>query len=320
MDRVLGVAIGIATVCLIFSILASHLQEIWASFSARRAATLEIALNHMLSDPTLSESFFTHPLIQSISFSPRRGSIFRRKAPKEARPTYIASDQFSKVLQSILTSTSNIKGVELPGLIAALPDSKLKSRLQTLTLGAEKDAAACNAAIEKWYDDTMERINGLYKRNTQVALLFIGLGLAVACNVNLLRVGRTLWTSAPTRDQLNALARQYSCSDSTNCADQKYEQARKDLETNLNLLPIGYQGFHYREYKEYVLTNWGWPILGEWIFNLCGWLVAAIAVSLGAPFWFDLINKFINIRMVGQKPSTAEDRKIGPSTSTGVKT
>ena len=75
MDRVLGVAIGIATVCLIFSILASHLQEIWASFSARRAATLEIALNHMLSDPTLSESFFTHPLIQSISFSPTRGSI-----------------------------------------------------------------------------------------------------------------------------------------------------------------------------------------------------------------------------------------------------
>ena len=86
------------------------------------------------------------------------------------------------------------------------------------------------------------------------------------------------------------------------------------------MLPIGYQGFHYREYKEYVLTNWGWPILGEWIFNLCGWLVAAIAVSLGAPFWFDLINKFINIRMVGQKPSTAEDRKIGPSTSPGVKT
>jgi len=45
MDKVLGVAIGIATVCLIFSIFASHLQEVWASFSARRASSLEIAFS-----------------------------------------------------------------------------------------------------------------------------------------------------------------------------------------------------------------------------------------------------------------------------------
>jgi hypothetical protein len=47
--------------------------------------------------------------------------------------------------------------------------------------------------------------------------------------------------------------------------------------------------------------------LGEWAFNVVGWLLTAVAVSLGAPFWFDLINKFVNIRMVGQKPPTASD-------------
>jgi hypothetical protein len=27
-----------------------------------------------------------------------------------------------------------------------------------------------------------------------------------------------------------------------------------------------------------------------------GWLITALAVSLGAPFWFDMLNKFIVVR------------------------
>ena len=60
MDQVLGVAIGIATVCLIFSIFASHLQEVWASFSARRASSLEIALKYARRRAT-DERFFLSP-------------------------------------------------------------------------------------------------------------------------------------------------------------------------------------------------------------------------------------------------------------------
>jgi len=61
MDQVLGVAIGIATVCLIFSIFASHLPEVWAPFSARRDSSLEIALGNMLGDEQLTNAFFSPP-------------------------------------------------------------------------------------------------------------------------------------------------------------------------------------------------------------------------------------------------------------------
>ena len=320
MDRILGVVIGIATVCLIFSILASHLQEMWASYSARRAASLEIAPENMLSDPKLSQAFFAHPLIQSISFSSTRSSLLHRNAPSEARPTYISSDLFSKVLQSILVSANNIKSSDLPSLIAALPDSMLKSRIKTLALGLENDAAACNAAIEKWYDDTMERINGLYKRNTQVILLLLGLGLAILCNANLLRIASTLWMSAAARDEVNAVAQLYGCKDSSSCGadNTKYVKARADLEDNLKLLPLGYKDFHLTD-LQYVRKNFSWGLVGGWTYNLCGWMLTAIAVSLGAPFWFDLVNKFINIRMVGQKPPTAEDRKSSTATMPGAK-
>src|SRR5580704_1659514 len=51
MDQILGVGIGIATVCLLLSIIASHVQEVTAAFTSRRAATLELALQKMLGGP-----------------------------------------------------------------------------------------------------------------------------------------------------------------------------------------------------------------------------------------------------------------------------
>jgi len=36
----------------------------------------------------------------------------------------------------------------------------------------------------------------------------------------------------------------------------------------------------------------------KWI----GFLITALAMTLGAPFWFDLLNKLVNIRSGGNKP------------------
>ena len=45
---------------------------------------------------------------------------------------------------------------------------------------------------------------------------------------------------------------------------------------------------------------WIWAIVPG---HLLGWLLTAIAVSLGAPFWFDTLNKFMNIRSSGTAPN-----------------
>ncbi len=37
--------------------------------------------------------------------------------------------------------------------------------------------------------------------------------------------------------------------------------------------------------------------------NILGFIITALAISLGAPFWFDLLNKFINLRASGAKPA-----------------
>jgi hypothetical protein len=51
-----------------------------------------------------------------------------------------------------------------------------------------------------------------------------------------------------------------------------------------------------------------------------GWLITALAITLGAPFWFDLLNKFISIRAAGKNPDekSEESDKQNASVSTSV--
>ena len=47
-------------------------------------------------------------------------------------------------------------------------------------------------------------------------------------------------------------------------------------------------------------------------YRFLGWLLTALAISLGAPFWFDLLNRFIALRNAGKKP---EDEKTAENNS-----
>jgi hypothetical protein len=40
-----------------------------------------------------------------------------------------------------------------------------------------------------------------------------------------------------------------------------------------------------------------------WLVKLIGWLITAGATTLGAPFWFDILNKLVNIRSAGVNPA-----------------
>jgi hypothetical protein len=327
MERVLGVAIGIAIVCLLLSVVASHLQEVWAGYTARRAAQLEQGIARMLGNPALTQAFFSHPLIENISFTPPRPFSRASSAPTP-RPTYVASALFSRVLYTALREVHQLPAQSLPDLINSLPDSSLKKRLKALILGIEGDAAACNLAIEQWYDGTMDRVNGLYKQKTQFFLLITGLVIAVFCNANLLRVSERLWLSDDARNAVTATAQMYSCKDDPRCKQPDYNATIDALEHKMeDYLPLGYRGL--QNYWADVWTMVHKPdndarhaailsIAGHWLFNCAGWLLMGIAVSLGAPFWFDVVNKLINIRMVGIKPPRADAVALSPSATVNV--
>lgn len=56
------------------------------------------------------------------------------------------------------------------------------------------------------------------------------------------------------------------------------------------------------------LEKTAWDQLGQTVlFHLVGWLLTAVSASLGAPFWFDLLGKLMNIRQAGARPKKKKD-------------
>lgn len=50
-----------------------------------------------------------------------------------------------------------------------------------------------------------------------------------------------------------------------------------------------------------VADNW---TTSEWMSAILGWLTTALLASLGAPFWFELLGRLVNLRGVGAKPES----------------
>ena len=88
---------------------------------------------------------------------------------------------------------------------------------------------------------------------------------------------------------------QEDCKDSPDSPKCKLKKNRCEL--NSLGLPIGWAGT-----GDIMLTwpSWHWKQYGGWWWQIywhgIGWLLTALAITLGAPFWFDLLNKFIVIR------------------------
>jgi hypothetical protein len=121
----------------------------------------------------------------------------------------------------------------------------------------------------------MERVAGEYKRRTQLNCFLIGLTIAALFNIDSFHLFKTLWENPAFAAALTAPP------------SQNVTNAFQGLQT----LPIGWITFPNE------LTPVDWTLKGA------GWLVTASSVLFGAPFWFDLLQNFAQIRGTGRKPN-----------------
>ena len=64
-------------------------------------------------------------------------------------------------------------------------------------------------------------------------------------------------------------------------------------------------GWHGNVFVDKDRQSWSWDI---WLERLIGWLLTVLAISLGAPFWSDMLNKFVNVRFAGRSPVEASKK------------
>jgi hypothetical protein len=250
-------------------------------------------------------------------------------------PSYIPSRTFATALLDILVKPEK-KGEQEKALqtVKALRETvidcgndKIKGALLPLINAAGDDVEKAQRNIERWFDDTMDRVGGWFKRNAKRWLLCVGFVVCVALNADTIMVGKILWQD-PERLAALVTAAQKQADEGKPVPkqNQDLDKLRDEINKKTSQLPIGWVGWKAEAGKEdprqapveityntdgslqgIAFRPWDWDKI---ILKVLGLIFTALAISLGAPFWTDLINSFVNLRQGGKKPApTAVERK-----------
>lgn len=316
----LEVAIGLAFVYLLLSLFCSIVNEWIAGITGSRAYNLEKGIRSLFTDGklnnaiSLKDALYDHGLIQSLYQSGFWDKVFLRRGG----PSYIPSPIFATTLVNLLLPNPGVTDTSVDSLRTAinnLPESKARQALLALVNQGQTDLESVRRSLEAWYNDGMERVAGWYKRRTTLVLLCLGMIVAVAVNADSFLIARTLWTNPALRQATVTAADKYVQDykpDNATGTPPTTEQVKQSLD-NLNSqlaglqLPLGWpsKGSNNdpRSFPDQDKTAW---------FRIFGWFFTAAALSLGAPFWFDLLNKFMLARSaVKPKDKSQTDESKG---------
>jgi hypothetical protein len=310
----------------------SNELEQWRAGTMARLTTLRSEAAEARANHTLA-TFYAHPLIVGLSQLPWRLWPWDTKV---RIPSYIPTHTFTRaLLDTIAPASSGAPSplLEVRRALATLPEHVRRPLLLALN-DAAGDVNAFRAGVATWFDNAMERVSGLYKRKTKITVLLLAIGVTLFTNADTLRIVRALSSNQALRDALVAQAqatvrapeaiKSQFARDTGASADARRASFAKSLADMQALgIPIGYvvpdSTSERIEAASWVGAPWKGTLylrlyVPQILSGLIGLLLTALALSLGAPFWFDMLNKVVNVRAVGRTP--AENAKIAQAQST----
>lgn len=310
----LDVAIGLVLIYLILSFVAAAIREGIEVHLKDRSRLLEQGIRELLCDPTptqpaatsgvpptgLTKDLYEHPLIGSLY----QGATY--EAAKRARnlPSYIPAKNFAVALMDMVVrgrdtnsaagsgaGTAVISSATLRQNIQQLGSAKVQRVILSALDVAQGDVVATQKAIENWFNTGMDRVSGWYKRKSQIILIGIGFGVAWLANVDTLRIANALYTDPGQRQAMVAIASQISIPNKDTAKAALTEAQVDQVMTKLDSLelPIGWPDAVFQRPSSWATTR-------NMLMRILGWLITGFAISLGAPFWFDMLNKIMVIR------------------------
>jgi hypothetical protein len=276
-SNVLEVAIGMIVCFASISLIASSLQEALASLTGLRAKTLLTGIKQLLNRQDIIVDIYNHALVNPRGDG-KAASI--DDISKKILPSYIEPVNFAQALIDALQK-GQAQGVDMRASITSIPDQQLRQCLTSLYDRSNQNVANFEVAVAKWFDSSMDRVSGLYKRRAQFFTFVLALIVAVALNIDAYRVMTTLW-AVSTHNMLHVKV-------------SPFDPSAKQAFAALEQLPIGW--VHGQSHD-----------CGYIISAIPGWIIAATSALFGAPFWFGILGKVAVLRGVGEKPQFTADR------------
>ena len=451
-SEVLEVGIGLALMFLIISLICTAVRELIEAVLRQRSSDLERGIRELLAEGhdreivaaqaaaahaganalqqarlsvPFTRALYAHGQIQSLFAGSYPNGNWRQRFGKRGHlPSYIPSEQFAVALMDVVkaaggaSASTQLTVAQLRSSLNALPDGPVKQAIGSAIDNANGDLAVVRANLASWFDGSMDRVSGWYKRKTQAILFGLGLAIAIALNIDALTVARRLAEDDALRAAFLARAEHadefYVAGASTPAADTERDEAPVTAprqgataqtpaiaqadgrgantgsttaddpgsdntaeaakpavstatsgETTAPAATVSID--RYRDELAKIGAPVGWvtypvvtasrddeskpgveersfavehrrypgpqtrclsrrsdgscasfrpPKYYDWAGIVMGWLATAAAVTLGAPFWFDALNKMMVIRSTVKPaekspPEGSEDRKSG---------
>lgn len=203
--------------------------------------------------------------------------------------------------------------------ILSLSDARLQQVLLAFLDEAETKVQSLEdlkMKIENWFNDGMDQVSLLYKRYVERILRVLAVIVCIIFNADALHIINSLWQDPTLRDAIVAQAQ------SAANAGQPVQSASQALE-QLNSFPVGWS---CADYNDIVRAGWkrsigvgvttaaipaqpglcevlaGQPISGgsfsglNLVLKVFGLVLMSVGVSLGAPFWFTVLQKLVPLR------------------------
>jgi hypothetical protein len=266
----LEVAIGMCFCYGFVGLLVSTLQEALAAALHLRARTLLHGVQAMLADPGftgLAQAVYGHALV-----NPRDDGQATDAQALRHKPSYIDPQAFAIALTDALGGAGH-DWAALGQAIETLPDPHLRAALRSLYVRADGNLARFQDGTARWFDHAMDRVSGAYKRRAGAVSLLLALLIAIGLNLDSVHLFQALWQHPALTARLAVPA----------AADGPALAA-------LLQLPVGWERFP--------------PALdGHLAAQVAGWAMTAVSALFGAPFWFELLQRLINMRATGDKPA-----------------
>jgi hypothetical protein len=338
-SAILDVAIGIVFIYVVLSMMCSAIREGLEAFIKSRSAALEYGIRellHEVSSGQLTEAIYNHPEIYGM-FAGSYQRTGRTQQPwwftsGKNLPSYIPSRSFALALMDLIArgpvpvagdaaaaggnaggnADGAANGMAMNSDLFSLPLIRANIRsiqnpwveralLTALdTAGADLNAAIRN--VEAWYDNAMDRVSGRYRRSSQFVLFLIGLVIAAGFNINTLEIADYLYRNPTERAAL--VAKAAALSQTPGDANHNFSDVLNEVQSMR--FPVGWPAV-----DSSAVGSGGAEFLA-WTLRGFGWLLTAFAVTLGAPFWFDVLNRIMLMRST-VKPADVKTQPAAPA-------
>lgn len=285
-STIIDVAIGLIFIFFLLSVIASHINELISGWMNWRAKDLEQGVRHLLCDPDLANKVWNHPLVRGVS------------GKAGLAPAYIPSNTFAlAVFDALLPGGNDATALEsVRAKAMELPENTSRQALVSIIDAANGDAVKARSNVENWFNSAMERVSAEFKRRMQILTLVVSAIVTLIFGADTIAIANSLYQEPSLRAAVAGVAANQGNTGLISPATNITAGAAQNTNLQVTIQTLQQQTLPL-----------GWNKLPQngpdWIYKIIGLVLTSLAVSLGAPFWYQLLKALSSARSsVGPSP------------------